>query len=84
MKITESKLREIVRNVLKESVFEAENGGWTVDTTEAQEAYELAAQELGEDEINKAIVRCLGDAALAECLAYVFRMYDFRQWQSRH
>ena len=87
IKINESQLAQIVKEsvkkVLKENISEAENGGWVVDTAEAQEAYNLAAQELGEDVINSAIVRCLGDRQLAECLAYVFRMYDFREWKNR-
>ena len=70
-------------DMMDESVNEAESGVWVVDSSEAQEAYNLAVQEMGEDTINSAIVRNLGDEALAQCLAYIFRQYDFRQWQSR-
>ena len=83
IRLTESDLHNIVKESAKRIIKEAESGGWIVDTTEAQEAYNLAVQEMGEETINSAIVRCLGDEALAQCLAYIFRQYDFRQWQSR-
>ena len=83
IKLTEQDLRGIVENTVKKILKEAENGWWVVDTSEAQEAYELAVQEMGEETINSAIVRCLGNETLAQCLAYIFRQYDFREWQSR-
>ena len=76
IKLTEQDLRGIVENTVKKILKEAENGGWVVDSSEAQEAYNLAVQEMGEETINSAIVRCLGDEALAQCLAYIFRQYD--------
>ena len=72
-------MKESVNRIIKE----AENGGWVVDSSEAQEACNLAVQEIGEETINSVIVRCLGDETLAQCLAYIFRQYDFREWQSR-
>ena len=84
IKLTEADLHKMIRESVKKIISEAENGGWVVDTTEAQEAYELAVRELGEETINSAIVRSLGDETLAQCLAYIFRQYDFRQWQSRY
>ena len=83
IRLTESDLQKIVKESAQRIIKEAESGGWVVDTTEAQEAYDLAVQEMGEETINSAIVRSLGDATLAQCLAYIFRQYDFRQWQSR-
>ena len=77
------KITRLTERDLNRIIKEAENGGWVVDSSEAQEAYDLAAQEMGEETINSAIVRCLGDEALAQCLAYIFRQYDFREWQSR-
>jgi len=84
IKLTEQDLRGIVENTVKKILKEVENGGWVVDSSEAQEAYNLAVQEMGEDTINSAIVRCLGDETLAQCLAYIFRQYDFRQWKSKY
>jgi len=84
IKLTEQDLRGIVENTVKKVLKEAESGGWVVDSSEAQEAYNLAVQEMGEDTINSAIVRCLGDETLAQCLAYIFRQYDFRQWKSKY
>lgn len=82
-KLTERDLNKIVKESVNRIIKEAENGGWVVDSSEAQEAYDLAAQEMGEETINSAIVRCLSDEILAQCLAYIFRQYDFREWQSR-
>ena len=84
IKLTEQDLRGIVENTIKKVLKEAESGGWVVDSSEAQEAYNLAVQEMGEETINSAIVRCLGDETLAQCLAYIFRQYDFRQWKSKY
>jgi hypothetical protein len=70
--------------MMKESINEAESGGWIVDASEAEEAYNMAAAEFGNEELNQAIVRCLGNESLAQCLAYIFRQYDFKQWQSRY
>jgi histone H3/H4 len=84
IKLTEQDLRGIVENTVKKILKEAESGGWVVDSSEAQEAYNLAVQEMGEETINSAIVRCLGDETLAQCLAYIFRQYDFRQWKSKY
>ena len=83
IRLTESDLQKIVKESAEKIIKEAESGGWVADTTEAQEAYNLAVQEMGEETINSAIVRSLGDETLAQCLAYIFRQYDFRQWQSR-
>jgi len=84
IKLTEQDLRGIVENTVKNILKEAESGGWVVDSSEAQEAYNLAVQEMGEETINSAIVRCLGDETLAQCLAYIFRQYDFSQWKSKY
>ena len=84
MRLTEKDLNKIVKESVNRIIKEAEDGGWVVDSSEAQEAYDLAVQEMGEETINSAIVRCLGNETLAQCLAYIFRQYDFRQWQSRY
>ena len=83
MRLTEKDLHNIVKESVNRIIKEAENGGWVVDSSEAQEAYNLAVQEIGEETIKSAIVRCLCDETLAQCLAYIFRQYDFREWQSR-
>ena len=83
---TESKklnVNRIVKESIDRVVNEAENGGWKVDSSEAQEAYNLAVDYMGESTINKAIIRCLSSDALADCLAYIFRMYDFHEWGNR-
>lgn len=81
LKIKHNELRNLIRESVMEAIAEAESGGWVVDTNEAQEAYNLAAQTWGEEEINRQIVRAMGERALSECLAYIFRMNDFREWE---
>lgn len=91
IRLNESQLYNLVKkaviNTLNESVQgnaktlnEGESGGWIVDTSEAEEAYQMFAAEIGEEEANAAIVRALGSSALSDVLAYLFRMYDFREW----
>lgn len=83
IKLTESKLKDIINESVKRVVTEAENGGWVVDSSEAQEAYDMAVEYMGKETIDDAIIRCLTSDQLAECLAYIFRMYDFREWSER-
>jgi len=83
IKLTEDNLRKIVKESVNRILKEAEDGGWVVDSSEAEEAYNMAAAEFGNEELNAAIVRCLGNEALAQCLAYIFRQYDFREWSNR-
>ena len=83
-RITEQDLRRVVNASVRRAINEAESYGWVVEASEAQEAYDLAADVMGEETINRAIVKCLGSQQLAECLAYIFRQYDFEEWRSRH
>ena len=82
-RLTDKELHRIVKESVDKVVQEAESGGWVVDSSEAEEAYNLAVEYMGENAINKAIIRCLSSDALADCLAYIFRMYDFREWGDR-
>ena len=75
IKLTESDLRCIVENVL-----EGESGGWIVEPEEAEAAYNLAVRVLGQETIDRAIIRAMNNNTLADCLAYIFRMYDFKEW----
>ena len=80
IRLSESQLRRIVKESVRRMLNEAEDGGWVVETDEAEKAYEYFAYELGNEEANKAIVRTMGDRELSEILAYLFRMYDLRGW----
>lgn len=64
----------------KKSVKAAESYGWVVESWEAGEAYDLAAEYFGVEDINQQIVDCISSDELAACLAYIFRMNDFREW----
>ena len=68
----------------RKMINEGESYGWIVEPEEAQEAYNFAIEYFGEEELNKAIVRCLGDSALSDCLAYIFRMNEFDEWYNRN
>ena len=59
---------------------EAESYGWVVNDYQAKEAYNFACDYFGEDELNAQIVSVISDEELAACLAYLFRMNDFREW----
>ena len=82
-RLTDKELHRIVKESVDRVVQEAESGGWVVDSSEAEEADNLAAEYMGENIINKAIIRCLSSDVLADSLAYIFRMYDFREWGNR-
>lgn len=64
----------------KKSVKAAVDGGWEVPDHLAHEAYDLAEEYFGTDDINQQIVDALSDTELAENLAFIFRMNDFREW----
>jgi hypothetical protein len=63
---------------------EGESGGWVVEPWEAWEAYEMACEYMGKEDVDYQILKCLGDDELSSCLAYIFRMNDFREWDERN
>lgn len=81
VKINEQQLKNLVENVTKRILKEANSYGWEVDTSEAELAYEFMAQEIGNEELNKAIVRAMGNETLSQIMAYLLRMYDMRGWE---
>jgi hypothetical protein len=80
IKLNESTLRAIIMESLKGYLNEAENGGWVVEDEEAMEAYALAEKKMGKEVIDTAIIRAMSTHQLADILAYIFRVYDFREW----
>lgn len=80
-KVDETKIKEIVAEALRKVVNEAESYGWVVEDNEAELAYNFAANELGNDELNEAIVRAMNYSTLAQILAYILRMYDLKGWE---
>lgn len=80
IKLTEQQLLNLASKIARKMVNEAESYGWVVDDNEAQEAYQFAAQRLGTERINQDIVDTIGNETLAKCLAFIFRMNDFREW----
>ena len=81
IKLTEQDVRNIVKNSVKRIINEAESGGWVVETEDIGRAMQLGIEYFGEDEFNRKIVRALGHSdALAQAIAYIFRMHDVREW----
>lgn len=61
---------------------EAESYGWVVEDWDAIEAYEFACEYMGKEYVDGAIVDTLSSEDLASSLAYLFRMWDFREWEA--
>lgn len=80
-KVDETKIKEIVAEALRKVVNEAESEGWVVEDDEAELAYDFAAQELGTEKLNAAIVRAMGDSTKAKILAYLLRMNGMIGWK---
>jgi hypothetical protein len=81
IRLNESQLKQIVNECVKNVLKEANSYGWEVDTSEATLAYEYMAHEIGNEELNAAIVRAMGDEPLSQIMAYLLRMYDMRGWE---
>lgn len=79
----EKYLKNLISESVKRALKEAEDGGWVVENHEVNEAMEMAIQYFGEEYVNEAIVRTLTTDQIAESLAYLFRMWDFREWSNR-
>ncbi len=82
IKLTESDLHNIVKQSVKRILKEASDEGWEVDDSNVQEAYDFGVEQMGEEELNAAIVRCLGREQLAEALAFIFRQYNLTDWKN--
>ena len=81
IRLNESQLKQIVNKCVKNVLNEANSYGWEVDDSEATLAYEYMAQEIGYEDLNAAIIRAMGNSALADIMAYLLRMYDMRGWE---
>ena len=68
----------------KKPVKAAESYGWVVNDHEAWEAYDFACEYFGKENLDDMIVSCLSPEELAENLAYLFRMNEFREWDERN
>lgn len=81
IRLNESQLKQIVNECVKKVLNEANSYGWEVDSSEATLAYDYMAQEIGNEELNAAIVRAMGNEPLSQIMAYLLRMYDMRGWE---
>ena len=69
------------KSSVRRPVTAAESYGWVVEDWEAWDAYEFACEYFGEEDLNKQIVQAVDREELAACLAFIFRMNDFREWE---
>ena len=74
-------VKKTIKKFLKKQLRESNSYGWEVDSSEAQLAYDFMVNEIGEEKTNSAIVRALGNNALADVMAYLLRMYDMKGWE---
>lgn len=81
VKLKESDLHKIINSVIRSVLNEEESYGWTVETWEAEKAYDFFAQELGNEDADRAIVRAMSNEELAKVLAYLFRKYNLTGWE---
>lgn len=68
----------------KREITAAESYGWVVENNEVDEAYDMACESFGKDYVDDAIIRTLSTDDIASSLAYLFRMWDFREWDERN
>ena len=80
-KLNEQAFNNLVKKCVKTILKEANSYGWEVDTNDAELAYNFMAQEIGNEELNAAIVRVMGSEPLSQIMAYLLRMYDMRGWE---
>ena len=69
----------------KRPIRAAESYGWVVNDWEGWDAYNFAIDSgaFTEEELNAAIVQTLGSEQIADALAFIFRNYEFRDWEER-
>ena len=61
-------------------VKEANSYGWVVEDYDAYEAYQFACDNFGKEYVDDQIIDTLSTEELASSLAYLFRMWDFEDW----
>lgn len=68
----------------KRPIKAAESYGWVVEDWEAWDAYEFALDNgWDQNDLNEQIVQALDSSELAACLAFIFRVNDFQEWDER-
>ena len=82
VKINESTLMKVIAECTRKALNEANSYGWVVEDEEAEMAYDFFVEEMGgNEEADRAIVKTMGNHALADILAYLFRMYNLKGWE---
>lgn len=75
-----SKKKISKESLRKRNFKEAENYGWVVEDWQAREAYDFACEYFGKEDLDDQIISAISSEELASCLAFIFRMNDFREW----
>lgn len=70
--------RKLVKS--RRAIKSAESYGWVVDSSDANRALDMWIETVGEEYAYKDVVDTLSTDELAEAMAYIFRMNDFREW----
>ena len=55
-----------------------------IEDLDTWEQYETAKEYMGVSELLTNLSQAMGYDELSECLAFIFRMYDFREWKSKY
>lgn len=63
-------------------LFAAENGGWVVEESKANEMLQLYADYVGSEHALEALARAMGNDELFENLEYIFRVEEFEPSES--
>lgn len=85
IRLSESDLHKVIKESVKRCLNEADSYGWYVDDNDPETAYDFAIENGGwnEESLNADIVGCMSKEEKAKCLAFLFRMNDFRAWKDR-
>lgn len=81
IKITELPITESYKKGNDSMIIkEAESYGWVVEDYDAYDAYQFACDNFGKEYVDDQIIDTLSQEELASSLAYLFRMWNFEEW----
>jgi len=85
IRLSESDLNRVIKESVKRCLNEADSYGWYVDDNNPDKAYYFAIDSGAwtEESLNADIVGCMSKEEKAKCLAFLFRMNDFREWKDQ-
>ena len=81
IRLTENQIGRIVSKAVTRILMENEGYSNNVEPYEAEDAYNIAAQEFGNDGLNAEIVKVMDNEELAKCLSIIFNTKGFSGWR---